>query len=112
MNRMLLSHEKRIAQKLDVCVVAFLILQVGTLLVAALLWLPAVFGFGVWTVAYGALILVVASKGWDRFYSFYVGGMSDSYQKRHTHTILTGILFLLLGTGGSVILLLLFLGII
>ncbi len=112
MKRMSLSKDKRTAKRLELCSVALWILQVVLILSAVFLWPPICLVCGVPIAVYGALHIVAAYKGWDQFYSFYVGGMADPYRTRHTHTIITGILCVLIGIGMNVTVLLAFFGVI
>lgn len=112
MKKRSLSKEKRIAQKLETSLYGFLALELIVGLAAVFVWPLLCVGCGVLIVAYGVLHLIAAHKGWDRIYSFYVGGMADSYKQRHTHTIVSGILLVLLGVAASVALLLIGLGVI
>ncbi|MBQ7088357.1 MAG: hypothetical protein IJN04_01800, partial [Clostridia bacterium] len=97
MKRTLWSKEKKTARKLEISLYVFLAIELIVGLAAVFVWPPLCVGCGVWIVAYGVLHLIAAHKGWDRIYSFYVGGMADSYKQRHTHTIVSGILLVLLG---------------
>ena len=107
-----LNKEKRIAQKLEMSLYIVLALELLLGILAMFVWRPLCVGCGLPFIAYGILHLVAAHKGWDRFHSFYVGGMADLYQLRHWHTIVMGILYILMGVGISVILLLMFFGVI
>ena len=110
MKRIPWRKERRIEQRLFFCVIAFIVLSLLLAVLAVLFWMPLIIGEGVLMTAFGALHLLTAYKGWDRFFSYDVGGMSDSHRSRHIHTVLSGIVLVLFGMGGTVMLSLAFFG--
>ena len=101
------NKEKQITKKLDVCSFLFWVSHAVCILCAVFWWPPLCIACGLPILLCGVLHLVTAHKGWDRFYSFYVGGMADSYRERHIHTIVAGVFCILIGIAISVVLLLL-----
>lgn len=107
-----LSKENRIAQKLEMSLYIVLALELVLGILTVFVWRYLCVGCGLPFVAYGILHLVSSYKGWDRFHSFEVGGMSDTYSHRHVYTIINGVLYVVLGVAMSVVLLLMILGVI
>ena len=110
MKRIPLGNE-RIKSRLFRCSMVLAVLMLCFLL-SVLIWPPLVIGSFLMILAEGILHLFAVHKGWDEFYAFYPGGMTDSFRVRHWQTILSGWLFLCVGVGGSVYFLLLFIEVI
>ena len=105
------GYENRMIKRLERVSVLLLVLQIAVV-IAVFAWPHLMVCIGAPQVAYGILHWVAACRNWDAFYSFYVGGMADSYRKRHISTIVYGVFWALVGIGESVVLTLVGLGVI